>query len=385
MDPRMERLDPPVEHLRRAGHGRDVGDRQAGLAQRACRPAGRHRARSRGPTRPAPELDQPGLVRDRQQRPSRDRDVPLGPCRSRRAPGRPRSPTAPEASSATARGRSRCSTAWIRVGEARPRRRRATTGTASWTTIGPPSSVWSTRWTVQPVTVTPCASASADRVGARERRQERRMDVEDPPAERRQHQRARRRACSPPARRSSAPTAVSAASSVASSPPGTRAVSNPLSAAHRAPGTADRRTRGRSAAEPAAFGRRRQRPQVRARPRDADRDPRGLDSRSALEGALDVARALEPAASTTSPTTDAGDRRRVAARRSRRGDRRGRRSTTTMPRPPLNVARSSAPSMPAEAAQQADGPTAAASAPGRGGRPGRPAWHAARCPAARRR
>ena len=53
--------------------------------------------------------------------------------------------------------------------------------TASWATIGPPSSVSSTRWTVAPVTATPAREGIADRVGARERRQERRVGVEDPP------------------------------------------------------------------------------------------------------------------------------------------------------------------------------------------------------------
>ena len=72
-----------------------------------------------------------------------DRDVP--PVRPRRRPRR-------RASSATARGRRRCSTARIRswsVASSSPAR----IATASWATIGPPSSVSSTRWTVAPVTV----------------------------------------------------------------------------------------------------------------------------------------------------------------------------------------------------------------------------------------
>ena len=66
---------------------------------------------------------------------------------------------APATASATTRGRRRCSTAWIRprsVASSSPGR----IGTASWATIGPPSSVASTRWTVTPVTATPAASAS---------------------------------------------------------------------------------------------------------------------------------------------------------------------------------------------------------------------------------
>ena len=40
-DPRMKRLDPAVEHLRKAGHVGDVGDLEPLLAQRARRAAGR--------------------------------------------------------------------------------------------------------------------------------------------------------------------------------------------------------------------------------------------------------------------------------------------------------------------------------------------------------
>ena len=42
VDARVQRLDPAVEHLREPGHGRDVGDRQAPLAQGPRRAAGRH-------------------------------------------------------------------------------------------------------------------------------------------------------------------------------------------------------------------------------------------------------------------------------------------------------------------------------------------------------
>ena len=55
VDPRMERLDPSVEHLREAGHRRDVGHRQAGLAERPSGPAGRHELEAEA-DEPAPEL-----------------------------------------------------------------------------------------------------------------------------------------------------------------------------------------------------------------------------------------------------------------------------------------------------------------------------------------
>ena len=53
VDPRMEGLDPPIEHLGRAGHGRHVGDRQA--RRHAGRGPSRRstRARSRGRRDPA--------------------------------------------------------------------------------------------------------------------------------------------------------------------------------------------------------------------------------------------------------------------------------------------------------------------------------------------
>ena len=79
VDPRMERLDPPVEHLRGAGHRRHVGHRQAGVAQGAGRATGRDQLEA-ARDEAASEVDQPGLVRDRQQRAPRDRDRRVGPC-----------------------------------------------------------------------------------------------------------------------------------------------------------------------------------------------------------------------------------------------------------------------------------------------------------------
>ena len=59
-------------------------------------------------------------------------------------------------------------------------------GTASWATIGPPSRVASTRWTVAPGDRDSGGERVAHRMRAGERRQERRMGVEDPARERRQ-------------------------------------------------------------------------------------------------------------------------------------------------------------------------------------------------------
>ena len=234
----MQRLDPPVEHLRAAGHGRDVGHGQTGIAQRPGGPAGRHQLE---PARDeaASEVDEAGLVGDRQQRAAWRRDA-----RRRRDPGRSSTwrpsgatATAPARSSATTCGSSRCSTAWMRSRSARsssPGR----TGTASWATIGPPSSVSSTRWIVTPVTRTPCASASPNGVGTRERRQQRRMRVEDPARERLQRRVARPAACSRPGRRHPAAAPARVSASAASSPPSTSAVSIPCSAAQSSAGHA---------------------------------------------------------------------------------------------------------------------------------------------------
>ena len=61
VDPRVERLDPAVEHLGEAGHGGDVGHRQTGLAQRPCRAAGRHQLEAASPTSPAANAASPVL------------------------------------------------------------------------------------------------------------------------------------------------------------------------------------------------------------------------------------------------------------------------------------------------------------------------------------
>ena len=190
VDPRMERLDPAVEHLREAGHGGDVGDRQAGVAQRPGRAAGRDELEAaarpaRGPSSTRPVLSDT----DRRARRGRGTAASARSRSSRTCRPSAATESAPARSRPTARGSRRCSTARIRawrVSSSSPGR----IGTASWATIGPPSRVASTRWTVQPVTVDAVGERVAHRVGARERRQERRMGVEDPVRVRRQDPRA---------------------------------------------------------------------------------------------------------------------------------------------------------------------------------------------------
>src|SRR6266511_5878976 len=68
MDLGMERLDPPVQNLRRAGIGGYVGDRDPGLSERLGGPAGGENLvpqllQSLG------EFEDPGLVRHADQRP----------------------------------------------------------------------------------------------------------------------------------------------------------------------------------------------------------------------------------------------------------------------------------------------------------------------------
>ncbi len=71
MDPRVEGLHPAIEHLRGAGDRRDVRHRQPRPAQRGRRATGRDELEAEtGQT--AGEIDQTGLVRDRQERPARD-------------------------------------------------------------------------------------------------------------------------------------------------------------------------------------------------------------------------------------------------------------------------------------------------------------------------
>ena len=271
----MERLDPAVEHLREAGDRRDVRDREPGLAQGARRaagadqlPAARDEAAGRASARP--------VLSDTDRRARRGTGAPASTARgsTRGASGAVgRADRAGEqggdrrAAAAGAR-RDGCGRA------ASPRRRRAGPSTASCATIGPPSSVASTRWTVTPVTATPGGERVAGRVEPRERRQQRRVDVEDPAC------RTRRAPPGPTSRRypasttASGATARSVSASVASSPPGTSTVSIPCSAAQSSAGHArSANTRTTSPPSSPRCGGRVQRPQVGAGPRDADRDP----------------------------------------------------------------------------------------------------------------
>ena len=77
VDPRVEGLHPPVEHLREAGDGGHVRDGQAGLAERPRRPARAHQLEAAG-DEPAGKVGQPRLVRDREQRTPRPRKGRLG-------------------------------------------------------------------------------------------------------------------------------------------------------------------------------------------------------------------------------------------------------------------------------------------------------------------
>ena len=74
MDPRVERLDPPIEHLGEPGHRGDVGHRQPGVAQRPRGAAGRDQLEAAG-DEPATQIDQAGLVGDRQQGAARHGDA----------------------------------------------------------------------------------------------------------------------------------------------------------------------------------------------------------------------------------------------------------------------------------------------------------------------
>ena len=65
VDPGMQRLDPPIEHLQGAGPGGPTGRHQLEAVRDEA----------------APEVDQPGLVRHGQQRPPRERDARLGASR----------------------------------------------------------------------------------------------------------------------------------------------------------------------------------------------------------------------------------------------------------------------------------------------------------------
>ena len=64
---RVQGLDAAVEHLRKTGVRSDLRDRQPRIGERARRAPGRKQAHAQR-MQPAREVDQPGLVRNRQQR-----------------------------------------------------------------------------------------------------------------------------------------------------------------------------------------------------------------------------------------------------------------------------------------------------------------------------
>ena len=183
----MEGLHAAVENLGEARHGADVGHRQAGLAKRPRRAAGRHQLEPAA-DEAAPQLGQAALVAHGQERPARRRHA-----RSAVGGSMVEAPavdaTAPASSSATARGSSRCSTALIRsckASSSSPGR----IGTASWS---------DDRTAVERLVddVNGAAGdlrAVGDRVAhgvrPRERRQQRRVGVQDPARERGEHRRA---------------------------------------------------------------------------------------------------------------------------------------------------------------------------------------------------
>ncbi len=78
VDPGVERLHPPVEHLREAGDRGHVGDRQPGLAEGPGGPTGRDELEAEG-DQPPTQVGQPGLVADRQEGPARDGQGRLRP------------------------------------------------------------------------------------------------------------------------------------------------------------------------------------------------------------------------------------------------------------------------------------------------------------------
>ena len=68
MHARVQRLHSAIEHLRKTGQFADVLDRQTGLAQRLCRPAGRNQLNPKTFERPR-KFDEPAFVGNTQQRP----------------------------------------------------------------------------------------------------------------------------------------------------------------------------------------------------------------------------------------------------------------------------------------------------------------------------
>ena len=83
VDPRVERLDPPVEHLGEAGHRGDVRHGQTCVAEGARRAAGRDELETGVDEAPA-EIGEAGLVGHGQERPTRDGNGSVRPVRIER-------------------------------------------------------------------------------------------------------------------------------------------------------------------------------------------------------------------------------------------------------------------------------------------------------------
>ncbi len=158
VDPRVQRLHPPVEHLGEARDGRDVGDRQAGLAERPGGPAGADQLEA-SRDEPRAEVREPGLVRDREKRTPRPRQ---GGHRAggidRHARSVHRQRTAQEQGDRP--GQEPVLDRVEPIEESPPRPRRDGRPPPPRGRSAPPSSDASTRCTVTPVTAAPAASAS---------------------------------------------------------------------------------------------------------------------------------------------------------------------------------------------------------------------------------
>src|SRR6185312_14379735 len=162
-------VDHPLQHLERnvTGDQRTCGDRrEPGQVRLRARGSGEHRARDR-------DQEQPVLLvpRDRQagrlvtelhprqeeradQHHTHDRKDTVCPTREPFVHAGEANTILPSAISRTIRGRSTCSSCWIRawsVTGVSP----AVTGTATCARIGPPSTEASTTWTVTPLSRAP--------------------------------------------------------------------------------------------------------------------------------------------------------------------------------------------------------------------------------------
>src|SRR5829696_2786091 len=155
VDPGVEGLDSAVEELGEAGQLLDPGDGQAVPLEGGGGGAGGDDL-DPGGGQGGGQAFQALLVEDADQGPAdgqagRHRDTPSAVTTWAR---RPSTRTRPSASRRTARGRSRRSSCLIRSWR-RSSSSLGSTGTAAWNSTGPWSTSSSTRWTVQPVTLTP--------------------------------------------------------------------------------------------------------------------------------------------------------------------------------------------------------------------------------------